>query len=650
MKKTRKFSILFIDIGFLLLSIILAIFLKDDLARLSMLFQEALWFIILMIAIKLTLIKVLMLYDSLWEYASVDELIRIATFGVISHLSVAVLDFVTISAFTYKSLLLISFFDVVMIGGFRLSYRVLRRLRNRAFTVKQVYRNVMIIGAGFTGGMIARHLLSEPQRYGYPKAFVDDDPLKEGTLVNGIKVLGNRYDILGIVKRHKIDEIILAIPSVTLHDRKEILEECKRSGARVKTVPSLEEMMVDNVDLKKIRDVEIEDLLGREEIKLDMAGIQDYLQGRTVLVTGGGGSIGSELCRQILRFSPSKLIILDINENAVYDLAHELRTRGLGNTKLDTVIASVRDRKELFRVFNDLRPQVVFHAAAHKHVPLMERSPREAIKNNVFGTLNLVDAAVNYGVDRFVLISTDKAVNPTSVMGVSKRIAEMIVQSVESQKTVFTAVRFGNVLGSNGSVIPLFKKQIQAGGPVTVTHKDMIRYFMTIPEASRLVLQAGGLARGGDVFVLDMGEPIKILSLAEDLIRLSGFEPYKDIQIEFTGLRPGEKLFEELLTSEESVESRTAHEKIFIGKPNRVAYPFLLKRLEILKELMHENDREALLEMLEALVPSYHRDNQQINSAFLENGCVVPEPSTGLDACPGSVPVPELQAYSVVTP
>jgi len=636
MKKTRKFSILLIDVGFLFVSIAVAVILKADLDRLVYLFQNAFQYILLMIGIKLSLIKVLMLYDSLWEHASVDELIRIATFGVLSHLFVVALDFSSGTVFSYKSLLLISFFDVVLIGGFRLSYRVVRRLKNRAFTIKQIYKNVLIIGAGYTGVMTARHLLSEPQRYGYPKAFIDDDPLKEGTLVNGIKVLGNRYDILSVVKRHKIDEIILAIPSVPMQDRKEILSECKRTGAKVKTVPSLEEMMIHNVDLKKIRDVEIEDLLGRDEITLNMEGIQDYLEGKIVLVTGGGGSIGSELCRQILRFSPRKLVILDINENAVYDLANELKSRGLGQVELDVVIASVRDRRELCRIFNDIRPQVVFHAAAHKHVPLMERSPREAIKNNVFGTLNLVDSSISYGVERFVLISTDKAVNPTSVMGVSKRIAEMIVQSVDSNKTVFTAVRFGNVLGSNGSVIPLFKKQIQSGGPVTVTHKDMIRYFMTIPEASRLVLQAGGIAKGGDVFVLDMGEPVKILTLAEDLIRLSGLEPYKDIEIEFSGLRPGEKLYEELLTSEESVEGETEHQKIFVGKPNRLEYAFLLKRLETLKEVINNEDMELMMIMIESLVPSYQRDNREINEAFIENGCAMPSS--------------EVRQWSVVTP
>lgn len=624
MRTTKKLSIMLLDIGFLFASILIAIILKADFTRLFHLFENAPHFILMMIGIKLVFLKLLMLYDSLWEHASVDELIRVAVFGALSHFTVVALDLYMDGEFSYKSLLLISFFDVVLIGGFRMSYRVLRRLMSRASNITQSYKSVLIIGAGRTGGMTARHLLAEPERFGYPKAFIDDDPLKEGTLVNGIKVLGNRYDILSIVKRQRIDEIILAIPTVPMQDRKEILSECKRAGVKVKTVPSLEEMMVDNVDMKKIRDVEIEDLLGRDEVNLDMVGIKDYIEKKIVLVTGGGGSIGSELCRQILRFAPKKLIILDINENAVYDLSNELKARGLGGVELDTVITSVRDRKELQWAFETLKPQVVFHAAAHKHVPLMERSPQEAIKNNVFGTINLVDAALKNEVERFVLISTDKAVNPTSVMGVSKRIAEMIVQSVESNKTVFTAVRFGNVLGSNGSVIPLFKKQIQAGGPVTVTHKDMVRYFMTIPEASRLVLQAGGLAKGGDVFVLDMGEPVRILNLAEDLIRLSGLEPYKDIEIEFTGLRPGEKLFEELLTSEESVESKTKHEKIFVGKPGRVEYAILLKRLERLKALAEGGDQEALLEMLASLVTTYQRDNREINKAFLENGCTAP--------------------------
>lgn len=624
MKTLRKFSLLCLDCGLLIFSIVLAILLRTNLNRLEYLFQMGPFVIIVMIAIKILILKGLSLYDSLWEHASINELIRIFAFGILSNVAMFLFDYFGNFAFTAKSLILISVFDVLLIGGLRFSYRVLRRMKHRTFFNQKYSKRLLIIGAGYTGGMIAKNLMTNPVLHGLPIGFVDDDPDKLGISLNGVRVLGNRNDIFSIVKRKSISEIILAIPSASIKNRKEILEECKRTGCKVKTVPSLEEMIHEDIDIRKIRDVEIKDLLGREEIRLDQRGILGYLYGRTVLVTGGAGSIGSELCRQILNFHPKKLIILDINENAVHELDQDLRRLRIGATELEIIITSIRDKRELNSVFERLKPQVVFHAAAHKHVPLMERCPREAIKNNVFGTHNLVEVAIQFRVERFVMISTDKAVNPTSIMGASKRIGEMIIQAVDSKNTIFTAVRFGNVLGSNGSVIPLFKKQIKEGGPVTVTHKDMIRYFMTIPEASRLVLQAGGLAEGGEIYVLDMGEPVRIIDLAEDLIRLSGFKPYEDIEIVYTGLRPGEKLYEELLTSEETVQGRTSHEKIFIGMPNRVDYPFLLKRLEVLKEVINSENHDEFLNVIRLLVPSYQSDNHNINRAFLENGCVIP--------------------------
>ena len=404
----------------------------------------------------------------------------------------------------------------------------------------------MIIGAGEAGVLVIKEYKNHPQLNSKPVALIDDDEYKQGRVIMGVPVVGKRDDILAQVEKLKIDEIILAMPSASKKDISSIVDICKKTKAKLKILPGVYELIDGKVTIKNIRDVQIEDLLGREEIKTDINAISSYIKDKVILVTGGGGSIGSELCRQIANIKPRKLVIIEIYENSAYDIQNELLRRNK-DLNLKIYIASIVDRDIMFDLFNIERPDVVFHAAAHKHVPLMEDSPKESIKNNVFGTLNLVHAADKYGVKKFVMISTDKAVNPTNIMGASKRICEMIIQSVNPvSKTDFVAVRFGNVLGSNGSVIPLFKKQIEEGGPVTVTHKDVIRYFMTIPEAVSLVIQAGAIVKGGEIFVLDMGKPVKILDLAEDLIRLSGFEPYKDIQIEIIGLRPGEKLYEEL--------------------------------------------------------------------------------------------------------
>ena len=432
---------------------------------------------------------------------------------------------------------------------------------------------------------------------------IDDNAAKHGKYIRGIKIMGGREDICRLAYELKIDEIIVAMPSVSQAEVKEVLNICQETNCKLKVLPGLYQMIKGEVSVSKLRKVEIEDLLGREPIKIQLDKIMEYVSDKVVLVTGGGGSIGSELCRQIAAHAPRRLIIVDIYENNAYEIQQELK---YNYPKLDLVvlIASVRNTHRIESIFKTYQPDIVYHAAAHKHVPLMEDSPNEAIKNNVFGTYKTAKAADKYGTKRFVLISTDKAVNPTNIMGASKRICEMIIQTMNNcSKTDFVAVRFGNVLGSNGSVIPLFKKQIEQGGPVTVTHPDIIRYFMTIPEAVSLVLQAGALAKGGEIFVLDMGEPVKIVDLAKNLIRLSGFRPYEDIDIEFTGLRPGEKLYEELLMSEEGLQE-TENRLIHIGKPIEMDEKRFLKQLEELQKIANE-DSAGIRKKVQEIVPTY---------------------------------------------
>jgi FlaA1/EpsC-like NDP-sugar epimerase len=440
---------------------------------------------------------------------------------------------------------------------------------------------------------------------------IDDDKLKHGMKVMGIKVYGGKGKIAETALRLSIDEIILAIPSAPKMIQADILNECKKTKCKLQIVPSIYKLINEEISIKDIRDVQIEDLLGREPVKLGIENICGYISNQVVLITGGGGSIGSELCRQIARFQPKQLLILDIYENNAYDLQQELK-RKHPELNFKVLIASVRDRARLESIFSTYHPDVVFHAAAHKHVPLMEENPAEAIKNNVFGTLNTAECADKYGARRFVMISTDKAVNPTNIMGATKRIAEMIIQGMDKQsKTEYVAVRFGNVLGSNGSVIPLFKKQIADGGPVTVTHPEINRYFMIIPEAVQLVLEAGSMAKGGEIFVLDMGQPVKIADLARDLIRLSGLEPGVDIEIKYTGLRPGEKLYEELLMAEEGL-SATGHEKIHIGKPMDIDMNELKRDLEKLRFKITGPTSE-LIEYVKDLVPTYKAMNEEMS-------------------------------------
>ena len=465
---------------------------------------------------------------------------------------------------------------------------------------------VMLIGAGDAGRALAVEFTNSDHIQDHLSCVIDDNPVKWNKQLCGVPIVGGRQDILMAVKKYKISKIIFAIPNCAAKSRKEILDICATTGCEVQMLPGIFQMVNGEVSVSKLRKVDPQDLLGREPIKVNLDEIVGYISGKVVLVTGGGGSIGSELCRQIAHAKPKQLIILDIYENNAYDIQMELR-RTHPELNLEVIIGSVRDAGRVSHVMETYRPELVFHAAAHKHVPLMEESPNEAIKNNVIGTYKLAKAAAEYGVKRFVQISTDKAVNPTNIMGASKRLCEMVVQMMNRKsKTEFVAVRFGNVLGSNGSVIPLFKKQIEAGGPVTVTHPDIIRYFMTIPEAVSLVLQAGYYAKGGEIFILDMGEPVKIDTMARNMIRLSGYEPDVDIRIEYTGLRPGEKLYEELLMKEEGMQE-TANKLIHIGKPIEMDDALLEQQLKRLDEASRE-ESENIKDIVAEIVPTYKRE------------------------------------------
>ncbi len=483
----------------------------------------------------------------------------------------------------------------------RLSYRIGRSLRSGYGRHKG--KRVMIVGAGTSGSMILKEMLTSTYADGHVVCFVDDDKNKQGKYLNGVLIAGDRNDITALVQKYNVEEIYVAMPSAPGSETKKILEICRETDCELRILPGIYQLLNGDVSISKLRKVEIEDLLGREPIRVDLNQIMGYVSNKVVLVTGGGGSIGSELCRQIASHNPKQLIVFDVYENNAYDLQQEL-IRSYPDLNLVVLIGSVRNTHRMESVFEKYRPNIVYHAAAHKHVPLMEDSPNEAIKNNVFGTYKTAKAADKYGADRFVLISTDKAVNPTNIMGASKRMCEMVVQMMNRHsKTEFVAVRFGNVLGSNGSVIPLFKKQIEEGGPVTVTHKDIIRYFMTIPEAVSLVLQAGAYAKGGEIFVLNMGEPVRILDLAENLIRLSGYVPYEDINIEFTGLRPGEKLFEEMLMDEEGLQE-TPNRLIHIGKPIDFDEELFRRQLDELYKIAN-SDSGQIKEAVRNIVPTY---------------------------------------------
>lgn len=558
------------------------------------------------VCVTLVIFAIMHLYNSLWKYASVQELLNV----VVACLLSAALQSLGMHMLQWNMprsyYILYFFFLLALITGSRFVYRGLRIIRHNylGISVGKVVPT-MVIGAGDSAYFLIKNMENSPQIRNRVACVIDADQNKIGSQILGTPIVGNDSKIPWAAEKYGVREIFIAIPNLPGARKKKILELCKNTGCKIKILPSMAQIVNEEVSVSNFREVEIEDLLGREPVKTNLDEVMGYIAGKVVLVTGGGGSIGSELCRQIAAHHPAQLIIFDIYENTTYDLQQELK-KNFPKLNLVVLIGSVRNTHRVDTVFADYKPAIVFHAAAHKHVPLMEDSPNEAIKNNVFGTYNVAMAAGRTGTERMVLISTDKAVNPTNIMGASKRICEMIIQGMQHRftKTNYVAVRFGNVLGSNGSVIPLFKKQIAEGGPVTVTDKNIIRYFMTIPEAVSLVLQAGARAKGGEIFVLDMGKPVKILDLALNLIRLSGLKPYEDIDIVFTGLRPGEKLYEELLMDEEGLQS-TDNKLIHIGKPIDFDEELFIHQLEELDELSRM-DSPKIKEKVMEVVPTYH--------------------------------------------
>jgi len=546
------------------------------------------------------------LYKSIWSFVSIDELFRI----IMAYLCLGVACIVMLFVMPVKMLpsyyvlgMLFSFIGTV---GLRFSYRFLRQLVTEIQSRRgpRGAKNVMIIGAGEAGRALIREIVNRNMTNHKVVCLIDDNPSKKSRILEGVPIVGDRNDIPAAVKKYNIKKIIYAIPASSGQTRKEILEICSNTGCEIQVIPGIFQLVNGEVKVGNLRNVEVQDLLGRDPVEVDWKEIGRYIAGKRVMVTGGGGSIGSELCRQIVKNNPEELVIFDIYENNAYDIQMELEQK-YPYLKLTVLIGSVRNTARVESVVEQYRPHIVFHAAAHKHVPLMEDSPHEAIKNNVMGTFKMAKAAAKYGVSKFVLISTDKAVNPTNIMGASKRLCEMVVQMMERRSnTEFVAVRFGNVLGSNGSVIPLFKKQIAAGGPVTVTHPEITRFFMTIPEAVSLVLQAGYYAKGGEIFVLDMGQPVKIADMAKNLIRLSGYEPDVDIKVEYTGLRPGEKLYEELLMSEEGLQD-TENKLIHIGKPIEMDDELFLKQLKLLDQVS-KDETSDIKKLVAQIVPTYH--------------------------------------------
>ena len=594
-----------VDVSVICLASFLGLLIRFDLnmERIPAEYARAVWmYLPLYVLATIVIFFLFRMYATMWSVAGIRETGHIiAACGLASLLQIAGMLMMELKV--PRSYYVLSFFILCAFEGMvRLSYRILTSVALPGKHQKEGSR-VLIVGAGTSGSVILKEMLTSPYAQGYVVCFVDDDKNKVGKILNGIPVAGKREDIPQLAEKYKVDEIYIAMPSALAKDRKEIIEICRETGRKVEILPGIYQLLNGEVSVSRLREVEIEDLLGREPVQVNMDEILDYVNGKVVLVTGGGGSIGSELCRQIAGHHPRQLIVFDVYENNAYDLQQELKDK-FPELHLVVLIGSVRNTHRIESVFEKYRPEIVYHAAAHKHVPLMEDSPNEAIKNNVFGTYKTAKAADKYGVKRFVLISTDKAVNPTNIMGASKRMCEMVIQMMNARsKTDFVAVRFGNVLGSNGSVIPLFKKQIEQGGPVTVTHPDIIRYFMTIPEAVSLVLQAGAYAKGGEIFILDMGEPVKILDLAKNLIRLSGYRPGEDISITFTGLRPGEKLYEELLMDEEGMQD-TPNKLIHIGKPIEFDMEKFKGQLERLYEVANM-DSEAIRDAVREIVPTY---------------------------------------------
>jgi len=560
-----------------------------------------------MILIGLAIFITFRLYHSLWQFASIIELKNIIFASIMSAIANILICELTGNPLPRSCYFIYFLLLVLMVGGSRFIYRFIRlyaaRHNIRVRKEQRPLEKVMIIGAGVAGEKVYKEILGSKSIYKEVICFIDDEPSKWNRTIHGVSIYGGRDKIIEAVNKYKIEEIMVAMPSASKRDLIDIFNICKETKCKLKKLPGIYQFINEDVHISDLKEVEIQDLLGRDPIKVNLADIMGYVTDKVVMVTGGGGSIGSELCRQIAANKPKQLIIVDIYENNAYDIQLELK-HNYPELNLETLIASVRNEVKVNKLFEIYHPDIVYHAAAHKHVPLMEDSPNEAIKNNVFGTLNVARAADKYNAQKFILISTDKAVNPTNVMGATKRLCEMIVQTYNKRsQTEYVAVRFGNVLGSNGSVIPIFKRQIKEGGPVTVTHPDIIRYFMTIPEAVSLVLQAGAYAKGGEIFILDMGEPVRIADMAKNLIKLSGYEPDVDIKIEYTGLRPGEKLYEELLMEEEGLQDTPNH-MIHIGKPIEMNEDTFVERLINLKEAAY-GETDDIRSLIKELVPTY---------------------------------------------
>jgi Predicted nucleoside-diphosphate sugar epimerases len=625
-KYTRIALLLFLDIICINLAYIISFLLRFEFT-----ISDVFWVffavyannILLLTAVKLLIFWSFGLYRSLWKYAGTEELIKIVIAALAATAaSIVYLEFIQ-QSFPRSIYVFSCVMDMALIGGVRFGYRIIRDMRKPGAilsVIKTVGKSkelpeiskVMVVGAGDAGAAIIKDIKQHTDLGKKVVVAVDDDPNKQNHTIVGVKIAGGHKSIRQLVRKYGVDEIIIAIPSAKKKAIQDIVNECNKTRCKMKILPGISDLINEKVSISTLRDVDIEDLLGREPVQVNLREISGYLEGKIVLVTGGGGSIGSELCRQIARFKPRKLIALDIYENSVFELSNEIKNL-YPNLEFEVVIASVRSRQRLREVFLKYKPHVVFHAAAHKHVPLMENNPKDAVINNIIGTKNMIDLSDEYAVENFVMISTDKAVNPTNVMGATKRVAEMILQEKSAHsRTSYSAVRFGNVLGSNGSVIPLFRKQIERGGPVTVTHEDITRYFMTIPEAVQLVIQAGAMANGGEIFILDMGDPVRIMDLAENVIRLSGYVPNVDIDIKITGLRPGEKLYEELLLDEEGIE-KTAHNKIYVGHPLPPSHELsdMLDKETICTEdgingFLNMKDEEVR-DWLQKLVPNYTR-------------------------------------------
>jgi len=609
--RISQWRYLVLDALILALADIAGLLIRFDMAVPQDAATSTLYAMVFTIPLRVVILAAFGMYQRLWQYSSVRDLIVVTAAVSSSYVVVMAMVMISPRLSWSRGAALISYMVALgLVGASRLHTRLRAEFANhraangRSNGTSSSGCTVLIVGAGSAGAMVAKELANHPEIGKRAVGFIDDDPSKANSVLMGLPVLGTRDGIRRVIHDYGVNEVIVAMPSAPGGVIRATMDACKDLKVRIKTLPGVYELVDGKVSVKQLRDIQIEDLLGREPVDLDLDQIGAYLAGQTVLVTGAGGSIGSEICRQITRFKPKSIVLLGHGENSIFEIEQELDRRHPGQHTV-AVIADVRDEHRIGRVFEQYKPDVVFHAAAHKHVPLMEANPEEALTNNVFGTRNVARAADKHGARRFVMISTDKAVNPVSVMGMSKRVAEMVVQAIGStSQTKFMAVRFGNVLGSRGSVVPVFRKQIAEGGPVTVTHPDMTRYFMTIPEAVQLVIQAGAMGKGGEVYVLDMGEPIKITRLAEEIIRLSGMEPGKDMEIVYTGVRPGEKLFEEILTTEE-VATSTKHKKIYVAKD---AEP----DVEVLRATMREIaaadggvGAERGRELLEALLMSY---------------------------------------------